>query len=360
VLAGLTLVEARLRLKDLGGAIEIAAPLAARADAGPVNRVYALGFLADAHDRQGEYDKAFAFYSQANDLQAELFPDLERADASPFHPTNVDAMTRHVTAQGLTPLPCGAGEPMPVFLVGFPRSGTTLLEQVLASHPRVKSFGEHTALMETCSDLYCAEGALDRFAALDEDAAAARRERYWQSIAERGTLDPGQILLDKLPLNTIFLPHIAKIFPHAQILFAVRDPRDVVLSCFQQRFGMNVAMYQLLGLESAARYYDSVMELAMAARAVHEFPLREVRYEDVVADLEGEARAVIHFLGLEWDEAVLAYREDARDRAINTPSVAQVVEPIYSSSRGKWRNYETRLAPVMPTLAPWVKRFAYA
>jgi len=140
----------------------------------------------------------------------------------------------------------------------------------------------------------------------------------------------------------------------------VRDPRDVVLSCLQQRFGMNAAMYQFLSVESAAHYYNQVMTLGARARELYDFALRDVRYDDMVNDLEQEARSTIAFLGLDWDNEVLAYRERLQMRTINTPSDTQVVEPIYTRSLGKWRNYEAHLAPVMDILTPWVERLGYA
>jgi len=359
-LAGLTLAVARLRLGDFSGALKVAASMAAREDIGAINRAYAAGFAADANDRLGKFDEAFKFYSQANDLQADAFAHLKDVTASPFSPVTIRKVQEHIDSHDFGPSPvCPENERAPAFLVGFPRSGTTLLEQVLMSHSKIESFGEHSAFMNACGDLYLTDGGLSQLGEMDEQDAAARRGRYWKEISELGSLSNDQLLLDKLPLNTVFLPVIAKVFPRAKILFALRDPRDVVLSCFQQRFGMNLAMYQLLSLKSAARYYDEVMSLGAKARAMVDFDLREVRYESVVADLEGETRQAIEFLGLEWDERVLNYREGARVRAINTPSVAQVVEPIYTRSQGKWRNYKDQLGCVLPTLAPWVSRFNY-
>lgn len=359
VLAGLTLAAARLRLEDYDGALAAAEPIAAREGAGAVNRASALGYAADAKDRLGQYDEAFALYTRANDLQADHFIRFKILDTSPFYPGNVEAMTRHLESEDLTPLPCPEGEPMPIFLMGFPRSGTTLLEQIFMSHPRIESFGEHDALASACRDLFVGEGALARFDALDEAGAVARRKTYWAEIARRGALPEGHVLLDKLPLNTIFLPAVAKIFPRAKIIFALRDPRDVVLSCVQQRFGMNAAMYQFLSLETAARYYDQVMSLGAAARERYAFDARDVRYDDVIADLESEARATIEFIGLPWDDAVLAYREQVQTRAIDTPSVNQVNEPIYTRSLGKWRSYEAHLAGVRDLLDKWAAHYQY-
>ncbi len=167
------------------------------------------------------------------------------------------------------------------------------------------------------------------------------------------------VFVDKLPLNAVFLPVIYRLFPTAKIVLALRDPRDSVLSCYQQRFGMNAAMFQLLRLDSAARYYNAVMGLVRAARAELPLAVHEVRYESVVSDFDTTVRGVLDFLGLPWDEAVRNYAEAAKARAIGTPSAAQVVLPLYSSAQGKWRNYRSFVEPVLPTLEPWVKAFGY-
>jgi len=359
-LAKLTLAEVRMRFGDFEGTIEIAEPFSADPNASAVNRAFAAGFAADAHDRLGRYNEAFVLYALANDLQAQQFANIKDRTDSPFSRQNIDRLSRRLDENGLPPaLAVRDDEPMPVFLVGFPRSGTTLLEQILMSHPKIESFGEQSALASCLADLYVGADAESRWDSLDDEGAAARREKYWQEVAGLGTLLPGQVLLDKLPLNIVFLPAVARVFPRAKILFAVRDPRDVVLSCFQQRFGMNTAMYELLRLDTAARYYDQVMGLAKKTRALHDFPMHDVRYEDVIADIEGKARKTIEFLGLDWDPAVLEYREKAKSRAINTPSVVQVVEPIYTSSQGKWQNYEAQLGGIMDRLAPWVQHWGY-
>ncbi len=359
-LAALTLAVARMRLEDFEGVLEVALPLKDRGDVGPVNQAYAAGFAADALDRLGRYDEAFELYTQANTLQADNSAELKDVAISVFSPAVIERVSQALGRPEASTVPaCAQGERMPVFLVGFPRSGTTLLEQILMSHPNIESFGEHAALSTACGDLYISEEAIGHFSALSEEGAAARRETYWQEVAKLGALGDDQVLLDKLPLNTVLLPAIAKVFPHAKILFALRDPRDVVLSCFQQRFGMNVAMYQLLALESAAQYYGSVMSLGVRARALYSFDLYEVRYEDVIADLEGAARRVLEFLGFDWDPAVMRYREGARARAIDTPSVAQVVEPVYTRGLGKWQNYEAHLRSVLGHLAPWVRHWGY-
>jgi hypothetical protein len=140
---------------------------------------------------------------------------------------------------------------------------------------------------------------------------------------------------------------------------ALRDPRDVLLSCYQQRFAMNPAMYQLLRLDTAAAYYDTVMNLVELCRGKLPLRIYPVKYEDVVANLEATMRAVLEFLGLDWHRGLHEHAETARTRIISTPSAAQVVRPLYASSCGRWRNYREFLRPSFATLERWVQTLGY-
>jgi hypothetical protein len=160
-------------------------------------------------------------------------------------------------------------------------------------------------------------------------------------------------------LNTLKLPLIARLFPRAKILFARRDPRDVVLSCFRRRFKMNPAMYELLTLPGAARFYDAVMSFAEQVRPLLGLDWRVVRYESLVADLAQEMRETCTFLGLEWaaDMGDFGTRVQTREHA--TPSTAQLVGGMDGSRMDTWRNYVEPLRPILPVLEPWVQKFGY-
>lgn len=158
----------------------------------------------------------------------------------------------------------------------------------------------------------------------------------------------------------MLLPLIHLLFPNAKIIFALRDPRDVVTSCFTQQFLLNAAMFQFLSLETTARYYDAVMRLAETARARLPLDLHVVRYEDLVADFDSEVASLLRFLDLPWDERVHGFHDTARSRLIRTPSAAQVRQPLYASSVARWRRYERQLEPVLPKLKPWLEAYGYA
>jgi len=162
-----------------------------------------------------------------------------------------------------------------------------------------------------------------------------------------------------MPLASVQLPVIAKLFPDARLLFARRDPRDVVLSCFRRRFGMNPAMYQLLTLDGAAAYYDAVMRLSEVYRDLLTLPRHEVHYESLVEDFEGTTRAVCDFLGVRWTDDMRDFAAKARSRGISTPSAAQVARGLNREGQGAWRRYREQMAPVLPLLQPWVGPFGY-
>lgn len=250
--------------------------------------------------------------------------------------------------------PCGH-----VFLMGFNRSGTTLLEQVLAAHPGIVTVEERPLLLEAERAFMHATEGLDALAAIDAEDAARYRRAYWKAVRDLNVEPQGKVFVDKMPMNAANLPLIAKLFPHARILFAVRDPRDVALSCFRHAFAMNGSNYLMLTPEGVAALYDRVMSLATLLRSRLPLIVQEVRYERLVEDFEAECRAVCAFLNLDWNAAMTDFAERARERSIATPSAGQVREGLYRGGEGQWRAYREDLAPILPALAPWVARFGY-
>lgn len=353
-IAALTLANLSLRGGDFVEA-ERQAFGVARSGRSSTNRALAWGIIGDAKDRSGAAADAFAAFSEANRLLLSVYASLLQDTHLPYNPDGVKRMTDFVSATNFTRWASPASSATPVFLIGFPRSGTTLLEQVFEAHSQFVCIEEREHLA-----LAAADAALDplRIAELSDAQIEAIRTEYWRRVrAERAV--GAKIVVDKLPLNIIFLPLIRRVFPDAKILLALRDPRDVILSCYQQRFGMNAAMAQFLQLETAAQYYDKVMSLALLCRERLGLAMLEVRYEATVADLEGVARGVCDFLGVEFEVAMLSPDEAARGRNINTPSGRQVVQPIYTRSVQRWRRYEEQLKPVLPLLNQWAEKLGY-
>jgi Tfp pilus assembly protein PilF len=323
-------------------------------------RIAALDLRADARDDLGQVDLAFADYQARNALVAQSNPpdpgverplDQARRLAHWFRGTDA-------TEWRAAPATPGAA-PRHAFLLGFPRSGTTLLEKALASHPAAVSLEEIDCLGEAGRDLLAGPAQLSALARIDEAEADRRRTLYWTRVRERLGEDlGGRTLVDKLPLHTLALPVIAKLFPDAVVLFALRDPRDVVLSCFRRRFRQNAAMAEFLTLQGAAEYYDAVMSLAGVYRARLPLELLEVRHEAVVAAFDEEVARVLAALGLPWSDAVrgFAARAAARPR---TPSDLQLTGGLSSAGVGQWRRYAAQMAPVLPVIEPWAARWGY-
>jgi Flp pilus assembly protein TadD len=323
--------------------------------------------LGDALDGLGRTDEAFAEYQTGKALfravhsatyeepgvesQRDLALRLARYfEAAPTEPWSV-------------PAPLAPNEPWPAigqaFLVGFPRSGTTLLEHVLASHPDMVNVDERSTLHEIEGEYLPDDASLDRLSTLTPEAAAVERAKYWARVRRFGIAPEGKIVIDKMPLYTVKLPIISKLFPGVKILFAERDPRDVVLSCFRRPFQMNPGMYQFVTLDGAARYYDAVMSLFDTYRRKLPLDVHVIRYETLVRDFETETSAMCTFLGVDWSESMRSFAERASERQIRTPSAAQVRSGLYTTGAGQWRRYARQLEPVMPILQPWIERMGY-
>lgn len=328
---------------------------------GRVVRAIARSILGDALHAMGRQAEAFAAYAEAGKAMHELYAPARGAEVE-----MALARSRRLAAYvAKAPADAWASEPgasavrSHVFLVGFPRSGTTLLGQILASHPDIAVLEEKRTLTH-CADLVATDQALDRFVAMGSAELAPYRAEYWRCAAGHGLGGGRDVLVDKMPLNSELLLLIAKLFPEAKIVFAIRDPRDVVLSCFRRRFNMNRQMYELLTLEGAAAFYDSIMRLGEVYRGKLSLPFLDLRYEALVEDFENQAKRLCSFVGVPYDTALAQFAEGARTRNILTPSATQVVRGLYRQGVGQWTAYRDQLAPVLPVLAPWVSRFGYS
>ncbi len=245
------------------------------------------------------------------------------------------------------------------FILGFPRSGTTLLEQVLAGHEDVVVLEEAPTLADHYAAFLSDDDGCARLATLTAAEADDWRARYWASVAAHGVAPEGRLFVDKAPAGTLTLPLIARLFPEARIMFAVRDPRDVVLSCFRTAFQMNATTYAFTTLDGTARLYDAVMAMATAYRRRTSLAVEEFRHEALVADPAGEIARLAAFLGLSHVPAMADVAATAARRDVRTPSARQVRAGINRRGVGRWRDYTADLAPVLPTLAPWVASFGY-
>jgi hypothetical protein len=240
------------------------------------------------------------------------------------------------------------------FLGGHPRSGTTLLEQILDAHPGVAALDEPTAFLEVLEPAFhkTKEHSSARLNVLRGLYVGALRE-------EAGADAAGKLLLDKNPSPTARLPIWLRVFPELRVLIALRDPRDVALSCYFQNIPLNAVNVNFLSLERVAKHYADLMDIWLAVREWEGFAWMETRYEDTVADMEKEGRRITEFLGLAWHEQQARFYEKSRRKQLYSPTYQDVTRPVYARSVARWRAYEKHLAPILPTLEPYCRKFGY-
>lgn len=308
----------------------------------------------DALGRLGRYAEAFAAYSTSNQATARR---LERLGTRvETHCGFAERLGREFSAIPVWPKDEPDGSPAPAFLIGYPRSGTTLVENVLASIAGVEALEERPTL--AAGEPFLHEGGLARLAAADQATIEPLRAAYWQAVASAGIDPAGKLFVDKDPLKGLALPLIARLFPAARIIVMRRDPRDVVWSCFKANFAPTPAAAEFTELDRAARHYDALMRTQEQFLAALPIDRHELRYEALVADFDEETRRLCDFLGVEWAEEMRDFARTARRRGVSTMSASQVSKPLYDGSR-QWQRYEEQLRPILPILAPWVERFGY-
>ncbi len=303
--------------------------------------------LGKAYEDLGRYDRAFENYLAGKRLRRRLAPYDEARQTD-----RADALRRSFTRERLAAA-AGHGSPseLPIFVVGFPRSGTTLIEQILASHPAVHGAGELGYLDHIAARFRAAAapdlGYPDYAAHLSPAECRALGEAYVDRLR---SLDPGATrITDKLPENFANVGLIRLILPRARIVHVQRDPLDTCVSCFTISFSGGLAYTS--DLAELGRAYRRYLDLMAHWRAVLPADaMLEVRYEELIADLEGEARRLLEHCGLPWDPRCLAFHETRR--SVRTASVDQVRQPLYRSSLQRWRRYERHLGPLIEALGP--------
>jgi len=323
-----------------------------------VQREHELGVL---DDRAHQPESAFGHFARAKALQRED-PKYGQVDGRRF----LERLDRLIgldyswLSQCTRPIADGLTDP--IFIVGFPRSGTTLLNQILYAHPDLDVM-EELPVLSTLQD-QLADGLPDYPASLatlpDEQSRALRRQYSDLVHVAHPQWDGKKRLVDKLPLNFTRLPLIVRLFPRAQILLALRHPYDACLSGFMQNFASNDAMANFDDLRSAALMYDKVFSLWDKLRASLPLPWLPVKYEDLVHDPEQQTRAITRFLGLPWSAALLRHADKVKERGhISTPSYQQVARPVHRESLGRWVSYAPHFKPLEPLVLRHLKAWGY-
>lgn len=368
VVAASALASTELAEGNATAAVSLLEPRLAKLAAPSQDRSLAWGILGNAQHRLGQIEAAYAAFAQCKADYAVLH---ERAAGGRLtHGAFIAAIEAGVRTVPQAQWDAPAAAPVPgaarahVFLLGYPRSGTTLMENILASLPGVAALEERPTLAATDQQFLAEDAAgvaagIARFAALDAAALEPLRAAYWAKVRESGVPAGAAGFVDMDPLKGTRLPLIARLFPNARILLMRRDPRDVVWSCFRTNFAPSSGAYDFTTLDRAARHYDSLMRLTELCRATMPLAVHEVHYHALVSDFDRTVRAALEFAGLPWDPAVRDFDRTARSRGVSTASVAQVSRGLYDGTR-QWEPYARFLEPVMPLLEPWIRRFGYA
>lgn len=314
-------------------------------------------FIGKLADQLGDHELAWESFARMNQAMSQK-PEARQFNGTE-HGTLIAARTERMTAEWAASWinhDATDSSVAPVMLGGFLRSGTTLLDTILMSHPSTH-VREEEAMIARLEDAAGDIGALPRMTA---QQTANLRDAYFSELKRGGPVPEGAVLIDKYPLMTLRSAYIHRAFPDARFIFVLRHPCDVVLSCFMQNFRVTRVTASFLTLENAARLYDATMSHWMRVRELLPLDVHTVRYEDMVADLEGQLRPLLDFIGLEWDASLLDHRKTAKDRGyIRTPSYAQVTENLYTRSSGRWECYRKHMESALPTLEPWIDRFGY-
>lgn len=321
--------------------------------------------MARVLDKLKEYDQVFPHLQASAQLSASLpeysqqnlalLPNMIKTNTAGFDRDLMGRWLRNAFPQD---------QPAPIFLIGFFRSGTTLTQEVLGGHPDVFVADETDFVWAMQRELQQMDGSTDsipdKLRKLKLQDVLHLREFYWNRVKGRFGNSIGQRrLVDKFTMNTIDLGLINCIFPDAKVVFVMRDPRDVCLSCFMQLMVPTPATAHLLTWQGAADFYAQVMDWWMHIRQQMTLDFIEFRYEDAVAQFEPTYRRVFDFLGLPWDPAVVNFHEHAAAKYIASPSRNQVAQPLYSSSVARWRRYEVAFRPVAEKLDPFIRAFDY-
>jgi tetratricopeptide (TPR) repeat protein len=326
---------------------------------------YELGGILD---RQGRYDEAMAAFFKAKALlHSEATPHAAKRQTMR---ARLKELRANLTPEKLQSWANASQSFQPIrrlaLLCGHPRSGTTLLEQVLDSHPDIVS-AEETQIFHDHAYMLLARGQPENSPLLtilesaQDSTLRQSRENYTRNI-ELFLDNPvgNRLLIDKNPSLTFLIPAFVRIFPEAKLLVALRDPRDVCLSCFMQPFvilGMTNSAY--LTLQDTIQDYVEMMSMWTTLAPMLKNPRMEVRYEDMVRDLGSVSKKTLNFLDISWDERVLRFDEHARQKLVRSPTYADVAKPVFKTAVGRWRNYQKYLEPCLEKLAPFLKAFGY-
>jgi len=319
-------------------------------------------------DLKGDYRGAFSAFLSSKEASREIAkqaPYNESYYLKRLVKNKVWFTTERVKQFPVIDIKNNARKP-PVFFVGFPRSGTTLVEQILSSNANIETSGEEVVLNDLIVFARKNIKGSKKYPDFLEDynlesRIVELRDEYFNQLKTVCGFDgDNKMFIDKLPLNLVDLGFINQVFPDAKIIMAYRDPRDVCLSCFMQVFQLNPAMIQFLTLKSTANFYAKTMDLWLHYKEVLNLNVFEYKYEDLVLDSESITKKMVGFLGEEWSADMLEYYKRVAQKNVATPSFVDIKLPIYTRAVQRWKNYTEEIEEIEDILEPYIKEFGYS
>ena len=320
-----------------------------------------VNLLAKCYDKIDDIDNAFSYFEKTNSLNLEnINKEIDKNRFLNKIKTRIDYFEK---LKEIKLFSYKKKENFkPIFMFGFPRSGTTLLDTILRSHPMIEVIEEKPATNKLINSLNkLTNNSLININDIDSKKIEEINLNYFKEISSyTKKTDSQKIYIDKMPLNIIYIAEIQKIFPEAKFIISLRHPCDCVLSSFIQNFKLNDSMSNFLNLNDTANLYDLVMKLYTIYKKKISFNFTEVKYENIVTNFNPEIKKLLKFLEVQWDDSVLEYQKTAKQRErIFTPSYDQVIKPLYTKSIGRWIKYKSKLSSVYLTLKPWIREFDY-
>ena len=317
--------------------------------------------LAQSYDAIGKYNKAYKYFVDSNNIFKNVY---EKQIDKNYYIEHVEKRINFFSnniLKGQNSFNIKKKINDPIFLIGFPRSGTTLLDSILRSHNSIDVLEEKPLVENFIKDLeQKINKDFSKLNNIDENFFSEMREKYFNDRNKYIKFDKDKIYIDKLPLNIVHVAEIFSFFPNSKFILALRNPYDVVLSCFMQYFGANSAMLNFTSLKDTAKLYDLVMSLWLIYFEKFPIKVHKIKYEQIVQDFDQSVSKLLSFLELKWSDNVKEFYKTAERRGIvNTPSYRQINQPLYKKSIERWKNYEGEFSEVKQILDKWKQIFNY-
>ena len=316
--------------------------------------------LAQSYDSIGKYDKAYKYFVESNNSFKNVYNKIDKNYYIKYVEKRIDFFSNK-KFKNWNILNVQKKSNDPVFLIGFPRSGTTLLDSILRSHNSVEVLEEKPLVENFIKELERnINNDFSKLENINESFFYKMREIYFEERNKYIKTDRDKIYIDKLPLNIVHVAEIFSFFPNSKFILALRNPYDVVLSCFMQHFGPNSAMLNFTNLKDTVNLYDLVMNLWLIYFEKFPIKIHTIKYEETVQNFDHSITELLRFLELEWSDNVKEYYKTTKKRGIiDTPSYRQVSQPLYKKSIGRWKNYKDEFSEVKHILDKWTKKFNY-